>query len=140
MRQIYSGKIAGAFYGFNSNQLFKLANGTYWIQSKYRYWYHYKYRPQAVIVEVNGQFILTVEGQSIPVRRVHEVWESRIAGRFEGWRGDTIYKLENRQIWQQSVYKYEYKYALRPDAIVFKLGSRYIMRVVGTEAEVRPAS
>ena len=28
--------------------------------------------------------------------------ESRIAGSFNGWRGGTIFELENGQVWQQS--------------------------------------
>jgi hypothetical protein len=42
------------------------------------------------------------------------VIESRIDGEFEGWEGDTIFKLENGQIWQQSSYAYTYHYSYRP--------------------------
>lgn len=33
-----------------------------------------------------------------------DVIDSRIEGTFQGWRGDTIFKLTNGQIWQQSSY------------------------------------
>ena len=132
---IYRGRIAGSFYGFSGDQLFKLSNGSYWIQTKYKYWYHYKYRPEALITRKNGVHVLTVAGRSIPVRRLFEVIESRIAGRFTGWNGNSTYALENGQIWQQSVYKYLYKYAYRPEVIIYSTGSRYKMLV--KEAEVR---
>lgn len=38
--------------------------------------------------------------------RSPDVIESRIEGEFEGWDGDTIFELENGQIWQQSSYAY----------------------------------
>ncbi|MDR0881742.1 MAG: hypothetical protein LBP55_04270, partial [Candidatus Adiutrix sp.] len=32
--------------------------------------------------------------------------ESQIDGTFEGWSGETVFKLTNGQIWQQSSYAY----------------------------------
>lgn len=34
-------------------------------------------------------------------RRKPAVIKSRVVGRFDGWSGDTIFELENGQIWQQ---------------------------------------
>lgn len=34
--------------------------------------------------------------------------ESEIEGEFNGWDGETIFKLTNGQIWQQAEYDYEY--------------------------------
>ncbi len=45
--------------------------------------------------------------------------ESTIDGEFNGWSGDTIFKLTNGQIWQQASYDYEYEYEYRPDVIIF---------------------
>ena len=45
--------------------------------------------------------------------------ESKIDGDFEGWQGDTIFKLRNGQIWQQISYAYRYKYAYSPDVLIF---------------------
>jgi len=38
------------------------------------------------------------EGIALDVKRI----ESRYVGSFEGWSGDTIFELENGQVWQQS--------------------------------------
>jgi len=137
---VYEGKIGGAFYGFNGEMLFKMANGTYWIQAKYKYWYHYKYRPAAVITRESGNYVLTVEGHSIPVRRVTDVVESQIDGEFEGWQGESVYRLVNGQVWEQAAYKYEYHYAYRPEALVYPSSEGYKMVVDGTEAVVRRRS
>ncbi|HHT9138744.1 MAG TPA: hypothetical protein ACFYEK_16055 [Candidatus Wunengus sp. YC60] len=45
-----------------------------------------------------------------------DVIESHIEGDFEGWEGETIFKLDNGQIWQQSSYDYTYHYAYHPEA------------------------
>lgn len=134
---IYSGKIDSDFEGFDDNQIFKMSNGTYWVQAHYKYWYHYAYRPNAVIYEENGQYILSVADHSIPVRRIFDVIESRIDGKFEGWKGNSIYKLYNGQKWQQVQYKYEYKYAYCPNAVICNINGVCYMLVEGTRAIVK---
>lgn len=81
----FKGKIVSDFNGFNDDSVFKMSNGRYWVQTRYRYWYHYAYRPDAVITEENGNYILTVAGQSIPVKLINDVIESNIDGEFTGW-------------------------------------------------------
>jgi hypothetical protein len=134
---IYTGKIDGEFYGFDDETLFKMINGTYWLQDQYQYWYHYAYRPNVTITREQRQYILTVANHSIPIRKVTNVVESIINGTFEGWRGDTCYTLQNGQVWQQKNYKYEYKYAYMPAAIVYQAGDGYKMMVDGTIADVQ---
>lgn len=137
MKQIvYQGKICSDFEGFDQDKIFKMSNGTYWVQSKYRYWYHYAYRPDAIITQEDGRYILSVVGQSIEVKRLFNIIESNIEGIFEGWDGHSVYKLTNGQVWKQKYYKYEYKYAYRPEVIIAEINGSYIMQVEGTSAEV----
>ena len=70
-RVVYQGYIDSDFEGFDDEVLFKMDNGTYWLQSQYYYWYHYEYRPEALITEEKGQYILTVAGESIPVIQIY---------------------------------------------------------------------
>jgi hypothetical protein len=58
-----------------------------------------------------------------------DVIESRIEGDFEGWDGETIFKLDNGQIWQQASYAYRYHYAYRPEVVIYRSGGGYRMRV-----------
>lgn len=134
---IYTGKTYSSFSGFSDNAIFKMSNGSYWVQTKYKYWYHYAYRPDVVISEENGQTILTVAGHSIPVKRVYDVIESQIDGEFNGWDGNTRYKLTNGQEWQQTEYHYCYKYAYRPDVMIYQIGGKSMMYVDGTQATVK---
>jgi len=134
---IYKGKIDGEFRGFNDEVLFKMKNGTYWIQARYQYWYHYAYCPDTTIIKENGRYILTVAEHSIPVRKLMDIIESWIDGEFKGWDGKATYKLQNGQVWQQSTYKYEYTYAYRPEALVYESDGGYKMCVAGTVADVQ---
>lgn len=65
-----------------------------------------------------------------------KVVESKIDGDFEGWDGDTIFKLENGQIWQQSSFAFTYKFAFRPKVIIFQKDSRWFMKVDGVEKTI----
>ncbi|MBI5376372.1 MAG: hypothetical protein HZA77_13145 [Candidatus Schekmanbacteria bacterium] len=134
---IYEGRIDGEFEGFDDEVIFKMTNDTYWIQDQYKYWYHYAYNPQAKITEDNGRFILSVADNSIPVRRADNIIESCIDGEFNGWMGESVYKLVNGQKWQQSSYKYQYKYSYMPQVIIYQTRSGYKMLVAGTTAYVR---
>lgn len=135
-KAIYDGRIDGEFGGFDDEALYKMGNGTYWIQAQHLHWYHYAYCPEAVISEERGNHILTVAGQTVLVRRVTDIVESRIAGEFKGWDGKISYGLENGQVWQQRTYKYQYKYAYMPVAIVYKADTGFRMSVAGTNADV----
>jgi hypothetical protein len=55
--------------------------------------------------------------------------ESQIDGTFEGWSGETIFKLTNGQIWQQASYAYTYHYAYRPEVIIYPFSGGCRMKV-----------
>jgi hypothetical protein len=61
------------------------------------------------------------------------VIESQIDGDFEGWEGETIFKLTNGQIWQQASYDYAYNYAYMPEVIIYKTSGGYKMKVEDIE-------
>jgi hypothetical protein len=55
--------------------------------------------------------------------------ESTIAGEFNGWEGETIFKLDNGQIWQQVDYSYTYSYSYRPDVTIYQVSGGCRMKV-----------
>jgi hypothetical protein len=63
--------------------------------------------------------------------------ETQIQGEFEGWDGETVFKLDNGQIWQQSSYAYTYHYAYRPKVLIYKSGGVYKMKVDGVEDTIQ---
>jgi S1-C subfamily serine protease len=64
------------------------------------------------------------------------VIESQIDGDFEGWEGETIVKLTNGQIWQQTEYYYHYRYAFMPTVLVYPSAGGYKMKVDGIDRAV----
>ncbi len=57
------------------------------------------------------------------------VLESQIEGNFEGWDGDTIFKLTNGQIWQQARFAFHYHYAFRPNIVIYPTSDGWMMKV-----------
>lgn len=64
------------------------------------------------------------------------VIESQIEGEFVGWEGETIFKLTNGQIWQQSQFAYRYHYAFRPKVTIVQTNSGYKMTVDGVSGSI----
>ena len=62
--------------------------------------------------------------------------ESQIEGDFEGFDGETIIKLTNGQIWQQSEYHYHYHYSFMPRVLIFRADSGYKIKVDGIEKPI----
>jgi len=132
-------RIDGEFEGFDEDVLFRLTDGTFWLQDEYRYWYYYAYCPEVEICVDGGRFHLRVVGttESVAVREVHGVMESRIAGAFTGWQGESEYELINGQVWKQARYRYEYKYFYRPEVLIYDAAAGKLMDVERCRAVVR---
>lgn len=62
------------------------------------------------------------------------LFKSQIDGEFNGFEGESIYKLVNGQIWQQDEYYYEYSFDYMPNVYIYDdvLGG-FKMKVDGIE-------
>lgn len=136
----------------NNDEIFKLSDGSIW-QVKYEYEYLYEYFPDVVICPDDNR--LLIDGKSLNVMPAgmpripssqgqqadspaesgyedrRKLIESQIDGDFEGWEGETIVRLMDGSIWQQSEYHYEYMYAFMPEVLVYQSGSGYKMQIEG---------
>lgn len=56
---------------------------------------------------------------------------STIRGEFEGWSGETVFVLDNGQVWQQASYAYHYHYAYRPQVTILPVDGGWVMQVEG---------
>jgi hypothetical protein len=65
-----------------------------------------------------------------------DVKECTIDGDFEGWSGETIFKMTDGSIWQQASYDYTYSYAYSPLVIIYRKSGTYYMRVEGVDDEI----
>src|SRR6201989_1773093 len=132
-------KIDGDFEGFDDEKFFPLYNGKYWIQKTYKYWYHYSYMADITIYEYKNNHYLTVDGQKqfVEVELINDIIKATIINDFNGWSGDTIFELDNGQIWKQDEYDYEYNYSYRPDAIIYSNGYNFRIFVEGKSVGVK---
>ncbi len=80
-----------------------------------------------------GQEQLIVE----PKADVPESIASRINGNFRGWTGNTVFRLENGQVWQQRVGgKYRSPSRTNPEVVVERGRFGYYLKVVETGRSV----
>ena len=94
--------------------------------------------PDVIIFRSGSDYKLIIEDFDEPLicKRVKNVIETQIDGEFEGWEGETIFKMMNGQIWQQSSYAYLYHYAYSPQVIIYKSSSGYVMKVDGVKETI----
>jgi hypothetical protein len=78
------------------------------------------------------QAVAYQQKKSTPGRSI----ESQIDGEFEGFEGETIIKLMNGQIWQQSQYNYTYHYAFMPNVLIYPSNGLYKMKVDGVNDSI----
>ncbi len=147
-------------YNGNGGEVIKLMGGTVWKEVSYQYLYLYQYNPVVTICPETGLMILNNnrfkvipvranQGNSLNTKKsarnnssrpdiqsTSSVIESRIDGDFEGWDGNTIFKLLNGQIWQQTSYAYTYHYAFMPNIIIFKQDGAYFLQVEGVSERI----
>lgn len=129
------------FMGMN-DEIFKLNDGSVW-QVKYEYEYLYEYYPNVIICPSKNELIIgdkTLSVQQISSAKRSNTSsssiESRIDGEFEGFEGETIFKLVNGQVWQQSEYWYHYHYSYMPKVIIYKSSYGYKIKVDGIEKSI----
>lgn len=141
-------QIDGDFNGWEGETIVKLTNGDIWQQSEYYYHYIYTYMPNVIISNSPTGYKMKVDGidKEVGVIKLNndsflngsnsEIIVSRIDGDFNGWDGETIFKLTNGQVWQQSKYAYYYKYKFMPKVIIYREGAGYKMKLDGYDKTV----
>ena len=137
----------------NDGEILKLSDGALW-EVKYSYEYLYEYSPNVIICPAKGK--LLVRGKTITVislagtrtttntnrqkqtpTTTSALIESQIDGEFSGWDGETIFKLTNGQIWQQSSYAYTYSYKYRPNVMIISINGGFELKVEGIDQRIR---
>jgi len=95
--------------------------------------------PEVKIFQSGSDYKLIIEDFDEPVicKKLNDVIETQINGEFKGWDGETIFKLMNGQIWQQSSYAYMYHYAYSPEVVIYKTSGGYEMQVDGVTNKIK---
>ena len=152
-------KIAGKI---SKGHIFQTRSGSMYEVAEYIYLYEYQYGARVTVLRDGGSYRLIIDGIDEPIlcRRLSgppspptaskpapippqtartsasatpQSISSRIDGEFEGWDGETIFKLVNGQIWQQASYSYHYHYAYSPSVLIYAHEGRYYMKVDGVD-------
>lgn len=87
--------------------------------------------PDVKIYRNGNDYKLIIEDFDEPVicKKIKEVIKTQINGDFEGWEGETIFKMMNGQIWQQTSYDYTYHYAYSPEVLIYEFDGSWVMKV-----------
>jgi hypothetical protein len=64
------------------------------------------------------------------------VVDSRIDGEFKGWEGETIFRLQNGEVWQQASSGHKYTYVYSPKVLIYQSGSEFRMKVEGVDEDI----
>ena len=64
------------------------------------------------------------------------VVDSRIDGEFKGWEGETVFRLQNGEIWQQASSGYRFNYAYSPRVLIYQSGDGFRMKVEGIDEDI----
>jgi hypothetical protein len=79
------------------------------------------FKRQLITISITLALTLSVHAQG--------AYEAQIDGDFNGWDGETIYKLMDGHIIQQASYHYHYHYAYSPHVIIYKSDGGYKIHV-----------
>ena len=131
--------ISGPFHGFRQGAVFKLEDGTYWLQLENHTLHQHGSNPACEIHDLDDGQFLKVDGIDVMVlvHPLHNVIESHIKGRFTGWTGKSTYQLTNGQTWQQAKYLHKYVVKYMPEVLIYQSPGGPVMQVAGTTVNVR---
>lgn len=121
------GSISGSI---NQGYIFKVARDFYVINERTRQ--RVRTRNPNVKIYQNGsnyKFVIDDFDEPVICKKLKNVIETQISGEFKGWQGETIFKMMNGQIWQQSTYAYIYHYAYSPSVLIYEFKGSWIMKV-----------
>tara|TARA_Y100000593_G_scaffold95004_1_gene198083 strand:+ start:7246 stop:7632 length:387 start_codon:yes stop_codon:yes gene_type:complete len=121
-----------------------------WEQTDFELHYHYAYQPSVIVYRDGAKYMMKVQGidRAVEVRSIKaaaagnpaavggQVMKSSISSDFEGFDQGNIYKLLNGQIWQQTEFHIHIHIAVFPQALIYKDGTQYKMKVEGIDHAV----
>ena len=95
-------------------------------------------KPDVTVLKKRDEYKLIIEDFDEPVicELLKVYIDSQIDGEFEGWEGETIFKLMNGEIWQQISYDYYYEYTYSPTVIIFESSQGYELKVEDIEETI----
>ena len=132
--------LVGTISGTISNgYVFKTIGGAYYIVNDFSLQIVVTVAPDVTIFKKETDYKLIIGDFDEPVicKKLTEIVETQIDGEFEGWEGETIFKMFNGQIWQQISAEYYYHYAYMPHVLIYKYGKAWHMKVEDVDETIQ---
>ncbi len=97
-----------------------------------------RFNPNGSFTSMHPTALRSSTGGTLPggVSECYPAVESQIDGSFEGWSGDSIFKLMNGQIWQQAEFSYTYHYEYLPYVVIYPTARGCKMKVDGVRQTI----
>jgi len=110
--------------------IFKTFGAGFFVVNDYTIQIVIAISPEVQIFRKGSDYKLIIEYFDEPVicKKLTNIIETQVDGEFEGWEGDTIFKLMNGQVWQQSSYEYMYHYSYSPQVLIYKFNDSWRMK------------
>jgi uncharacterized membrane protein len=125
--------IKGEFNGWNNETIVKLNDGTYWMQAERERERCRERNPDIMLYKKGYSYYMIVKGcnkKGIQVKQISDVIEAEIVNDFDGFSSGNFYELNNGQVWKQTDMTMEIYVRVRPEVLIYKVGSRYKMKLV----------
>lgn len=125
--------IKGEFNGWNNETIVKLNDGTYWLQAESSRERCRERNPNIFLYKKGYSYYMIVKGcnkKGIQVKPISDVIEAHIVNDFGGFSSGNIYELDNGQFWKQTNMTMEIYVRVRPEVLIYKVGSRYKMKLI----------
>ncbi len=129
------GSISGTI---TQGYIFKVSRDFYVINERTRQRVRTR-NPDVKIYQNGSDYKLVIDDfdESVICKKLKNVIETQISGEFKGWEGETIFKMMNGQIWQQSSYAYMYHYSYSPNVLIYEFKGNWIMKVEDVDETIQ---
>jgi hypothetical protein len=119
--------------------IFKISSRDYFVVNERTRQRVRTRNPNVKIFQNGSDYKLVIDDFDEPVicKKIKNVIETQISGEFKGWEGETIFKMMNGQIWQQSTYAYMYHYAYSPSVLIYEFKGSWIMQVEDVDETIQ---
>jgi hypothetical protein len=117
--------IAGNFYGFGRDEIFRLANGSWWKQTSIESSTSTRSNPEIFIWSEGGTDYLEMpdEGRRVAAEQLNKLFETTVTNAFSGLHYGNLYRLDGAGDWMQISFENVRTNIAAPEAMLWVDGS-----------------
>jgi len=139
--QLIESRLEAEYEGPGDHTIYELLSGELWQQAEHSTFSSFLYsgHPTVAVFYFENEWTMVIGtvDKTMEVKRICSglgcnIFNSRIDGDFDGWTGETTFKLSNGQTWRQASYGHASYHAQRPEVTVYETdNNQYMMYVHG---------